>query len=75
MKNTIVNKFQLVITLWLAAIIGVTTFIGYKTGISGFYIASLIIASILFALNALFLSLQIRKAWHIQPSQKENLYR
>lgn len=75
MKNTMINKFQIVITLWLAMIIGVVTVIGYKTGINGFYIASLILAAILFAFNALLLSLHIRKAWHIQPSQKENFYR
>ena len=75
MKNTLANKINLIISLWLAVIIGVTTIIGYQTEIREFYIASLVLAIILLALNALFLSLYIRKAWRIQPSQQENFNR
>ena len=75
MKNTLMNKLNIIISLWLTVIIGVTVVLGYKTEISEFYIASLVLASILFVFNALFLSLHIRKAWRIQPSQKEKFNR
>ena len=75
MKNTVINKFYIVINLWLAVIIGVTTVIGYKTGLNGFYVASLALAISLLMFNALLFSLHIRRAIRIQPSQKEKFNR
>lgn len=75
MKNTMINKFNLIISLWLTAIIAVLTIIGFKTGIKELFIASLVLLAILMLSNALFISLHIRKAWRIQPSQKEKFNR
>ena len=75
MKNSLINKFNLIINLWLAVIIGVTTIIGYKTGLNGFLVASLVLAISLLMFNALLISLHIRKAIRIQPSQEEKFNR
>lgn len=75
MKNTILNKFIVIISLWLLTIIGVNIFIGYRANIVGFYIAAIIVAIILLTINALHISLLARKALRIQPKQAENVNR
>lgn len=75
MKNTILNKFIVIISLWLLAIIGVNIFIGYRANIVGFHIAAIIVAIILLTINALHISLLTRKALRIQPKQAENVNR
>ncbi len=75
MKNTIVSKFIVILSLWLLAIMGVNIFIGYRANIVGFHIAAIVVAILLLSLNALHISLLVRKALHVQPKQAENVNR
>lgn len=78
MKNTshpIVNKFVVVISLWLLAILGISAILAVKTSLLFFNIMALVCAIILCLGNALFLSLNIRKALRIAPDMKEKYNR
>lgn len=78
MKNTshpIVNKFVVVISLWLLAILGISAILAVKTSLLFFNIMALVSAIILCLGNALFLSLNIRKALRIAPDMKEKYNR
>lgn len=73
MKNTIINKFVIVISLWLMAIIGINVFVGYETGLFGFHVVAILVATILLAINALHISLRVHQALRIQPKQAERI--
>lgn len=75
MKNTLMNKFVIVISLWLLVIMGANIYIGYRANLFGFHIAAIIVATLLLSLNALHISLLVRKAIRIQPKQAENVNR
>lgn len=78
MKNTsnpIVNKFVVVISLWLLAILGISAILAVKTSLLFFNIMALVSAIILCLGNVLFLSLNIRKALRIAPDMKEKYNR
>ena len=79
MKNTsntnIVNKFVVVISLWLLVILGISAILALKTSLLFFNILALVSAIILCLGNALFLSVSIRNALRIAPTQKENYNR
>ena len=51
MKATIIKKFNLIISLWLIVIIGCLVLFGYSLGLSGLYVAALVVASLLLASN------------------------
>lgn len=75
MKNTTINKFVVILSLWLLAIMGVSLFIGYRANIVGFHIAAIILAIILVTINALHISLLVRKVIHVQPKTAKNINR
>ncbi len=54
---------------------GINIFLGYETSLFGFYIAAIVLATILLVINALHISLHIRNALHIQPKQAEKTQR
>ena len=70
-----INKFVIVISLWLIAIVGITIFLSVETKLIGFRIAAMVVAIILFSINALHISLRIRKALRLQPKQAKKLNR
>ena len=51
MKHTMIKRFSTVISLWLIAVIAVLCVFGYQLDMSGFYIASVIIGTVLLSVN------------------------
>ena len=61
MKVAMINKLNVIISLWLLAIIGTLMIFGYELGLSGFYVASIVIGSILLVMNTCHLCLGISR--------------
>ena len=70
-----INKFVVIVSLWLLAIMGVSLFIGYRANIVGFNIAAIVLAIILVSINALHISLLVSKVIRIQPKTAKNINR
>ena len=77
MKNTskLVNKFVVVISLWLLVILVINVILAMRTSLLFFNIVAMVSAIILCLGNALFLSVSIRNALRIAPKQKEKYNR
>ena len=61
MKVTMINKLNVIISLWLLTIIGTLMIFGYELGLNGFYWASLVIGGILLIMNTCHLFLGISR--------------
>ena len=59
MKVTMINKLNVIISLWLIAIIGTLMIFGYELGLNGFYVASIILGGLLLIMNTCHLCLGI----------------
>lgn len=57
MKVTTIKKANVIISLWLVSIIATLLIFGYQLNLSGFYIASIVLAGITLILNAGVLSM------------------
>ena len=72
MKVTTIKKTNVIISLWLVAIIATLLVFGYQLNLNGFYIASLVLAGIVLIMNAgvlwmgLFLSPKTAKETNTQ---------
>ena len=53
MTATMIKKYNIIISLWLALIIGTLCVFGYELGINGFYFAALIVGVLLLISNAI----------------------
>ena len=62
MKNTWIKKINVIVSLWLIAIIAVLIIFGKQLSISGFYYASIFFGSMLAASNIFTISSGIRSA-------------
>ncbi len=51
MKATMIKKFNIIVSLWLIAIIAVLVVLGFKLNVFGFYIAAMVVGSFLLASN------------------------
>lgn len=60
MKVTMINKLNVIISLWILAIIGTLMIFGYELGLNGFYVASLVMSGILLILNTCHLFIGIK---------------
>ena len=60
MKVTMINKLNVIISLWLLAIIGTLMIFGYELSLNGFYIASLVLGIVLLITNTCHLFLGIK---------------
>ena len=74
-KKGLINKFIIVLTLWLLTMMGISIYVGYRVEVMAFNYIALSLALIIIAVNALFLSLRFHKALHISPKQKEKYNR
>ncbi len=74
-KNPTVNKFVVVISLWLLAMIVLSTILALRTSLLVFTFVALVLAILLFLLNASFLSFKMYRALRITPKQEENYNR
>ena len=74
-RNNLINKFVVILTLWLLAIAGINLYIGYRIEVVALMYVALGIAILTFVVNALFLSLRFIRALHISPKQKEKYNR
>ncbi len=48
-----IKKFNLIISLWLIAIIGILCIFGYKLNVVGCYVAALVFAGLLVLVNSI----------------------
>lgn len=51
MRVTMIKKFNIIISLWLILIFATLCLLGFQLGINGFYIAALVVGSLLVASN------------------------
>ena len=51
MKNTMIKKFNVVISLWLIAVMATLIVFGTQLANNGFYIAAMVVGVILLAIN------------------------
>ncbi len=51
MKATMIKKFNIIVSLWLIAIIAVLVVLGFKLNVFGFYIGAMVVGSFLLASN------------------------
>lgn len=51
MRATMIKKFNIIISLWLILIIATLCLLGFQLGINGFYIAALVVGSLLLVSN------------------------
>ena len=53
MKATLIKKFNIVLSLWMIAIIATLVVFGYKLGVYGFYVAASVVCLVLLSINVL----------------------
>ena len=51
MKVTMINKLNVIVSLWILAIMGTLMIFGYQLNMNGFYYAGLVMAAVLFIIN------------------------
>ena len=71
MKTTMVRKFNVVISLWLIAVIATLIVFGYQLTNNGFYIAAMVVGTLLLSINVFTIVSGITSASKKSVSQQE----
>lgn len=72
MRITMIKKFNIIVSLWLVAVIGVLCVFGFQLNSSGCYIAALVFAGMLLISNVINLISGIMNSRiRIQESKKQ----
>lgn len=53
MRATIIKKFNLIVSLWLIAIIAILVILGLQLNMFGFYIGAMVVGALLLASNVI----------------------
>ena len=72
MKNTMIRKFNVVISLWLIAIIATLIVFGTQLANNGFYIAAAVVGAVLLAINVFTIVSGITSAKEKATSQERS---
>ncbi len=71
MKNTMIKKFNVVISLWLIAIMATLIIFGYQLAINAFYIAAMSVGAVLLSINVFTVVSGITSASKKAAAQQE----
>ena len=72
MKNTMIKKFNVVISLWLIAVMATLIVFGTQLANNGFYIAAMVVGVILLAINVFTIVSGITSASKKAASQQRS---
>ena len=72
MKNTMIKKFNVVISLWLIAVMATLIVFGTQLANNGFYIAAMVVGVILLAINVFTIVSGITSASKKATSQERS---